>query len=161
MRISKNKWIDFIVMAALMMLLAGIPATLMAGGEPGAGCDPPQGEDYKYDPAPFMGDLTVEWDEKAILVTGEVVQAGNMGCSINLVAHQITGGVEYDEFINLKSNYLRGQCIESIPNESFDINCDTYEFNIDALFETVACGGLKWADDEHSFEAKFVIMKLQ
>lgn len=145
---------------ALMLLTAG-PSIVMAGGEGGAGCG---GEDAKYDPAPYIGTLTVKWDGPdgyglgLVTATGIVEQAGNSGCVGNFNDYPFAV-VPFDGegpplgFVNWDGKSLRGYCDQNL-GQPFGCFSDQEDFQM------VAVGGLKWAPDQTSFTAKFVIMHL-
>ena len=82
----KRKFSFLVIMAvAALLLLTTGTANVMAGGEPGAGCGV---GGLKYDPAPYIGTLTVEWvgdvengELEMLHSQGSVEQSGNSGCS--------------------------------------------------------------------------------
>ena len=161
MKISKKNWMVPIVMAAVMMLFAGFPATVMAGGEGGAGCG---GEDAKYDPAPYIGTLTVEWVQTSpglgnVIATGRVEQAGNPNCSGEFENYLFMYDVPFYSdatvlgFKDWDAKFLKGYCNQNI---GVPFNCYSEESD----FQMIAVGGMKWAADQKSFSAKFIIMKL-
>jgi len=152
----------FMVTTAAFMLFAGIAANVLAGGEPGAGCEDPT---LKYDPAPYIGDIELEWVVTspelglgAVYAYGSVEQAGNTNC-FGSFSGLIIDDIPLDTFQNWKSNDLRQTCIK---NES-DPNSGVLPFpchNDGGSLEVVAVGGLK-VETPTSLEAKFVIMELE
>ena len=145
-----------IVIVAAIWLLAVSPAAVSAGGEPGTGC----GEGFKYDPPPFVGDLTLIWNEASlgsdigyVTATGTVDQAGKADCSGVFSNTTIIEDVSIDDFLAWDANFLKGSCIENIGTFPFPCYGDA------ALFSVVAVGGMKWMGE--TFTAKFVIMHLK
>ena len=160
MKISRNVSRFFVVVAAGFFLLTVGPAHLMAGSEPGQGCGE---EGLKYDPAPYMGDITVAWvggDGSGlgnVFLSGTVEQAGKSDCYGFFDGDQVfVEKILYEEFINWSPNNLRTYCFENWDeSEPFSCNSDG------ALFELVGVGAMRWSTQGDSFTAKFVIMHLE
>ena len=160
MKISMNVSRFFVVVAAGFFLLAVGPAHVMAGGEPGGGC----GEGFKYDPAPYIGDITLEWkggdgsEDEGIYASGIVEQAGNSGCR-GTFSGLIVPNISLDEFQTWTASDLRLTCLENTCDFSSN-NCAFTCLGDDARLEVIAVGGMTWLTDS-SFTAKFVIMALK
>ena len=157
----KRGYIPSMVLIAAMLLLVGTPTVLLAGGEPGTGCD---GE-FKYDPPPFVGDLTLIWSETdsalglgEVTATGIVTQGGSADCEGVFDNTLIVENITLDQFLAWDAKLLKGTCIENQFIDGFGwFPFPCYEYG--ALFSVVAVGGIQWMGG--SFSAKFVIMPLK
>ena len=157
-----NGRLGFLTMVAVaaLLFLNATPSAVMAGGEPGSGCGL---EGLKYDPGPYIGDVTLKWQTNGVYAYGIVVRAGDPDCD-GTIAGLINPSVTEDEFKNWKSKDLRLACIENLCSYDLDtsdeVTCPFTCHEDGAYFEVVGVGGMKW-DSATSFTAKFVIMHLE
>ena len=157
--LKRNQRVCLLVAIGVALMAFG-PAAVMAGGEPGTGCGL---EGMKYDPAPYIGDVTVSWVAGTtpglgdVSFTGTVDQAGKTGCSGSFDGVYLYD-ISYDYFRRWNPSFLRLSCIENIAElyEPLPFPCVLD----DASLEVIGVGGMKWLDD-YSFTAKFIIMALQ
>lgn len=158
MRISKNDWMVFMVMA-VALVISVFPVGVMAGGEPGAGCGL---DDLKYDPAPYIGTITLEWigldGIGDVYAQGFVEQKGNTGCT-GTFSGVIVEDIPFDTFKSWKSNDLRLTCLENLCDPVTG-NCPFPCHGDGASFEVVGVGQITMLT-EYSFSAKFIIMHLE
>ena len=146
----------FGILVAMLMILTQSSALAGAGIEPGGDCDL---EGLKYDPPPYIGELTAEFDTSTsqLILSGTVVQVGNSACTGTI--KDFTSTITQPEFENITANYLRTLCVTNTLNED-----NTLWFNCadeDAPFEILGVGNLKWIVPGEKFSAKFILMLLQ
>jgi hypothetical protein len=135
----------FAIVAAMLFTLAP-SANVFAGEPPGEfGC-----EDLRFDAPPYMGILTVTYDEGDILLSGSMSRAGNPGCGGDFFNHLLVSGfVTLPEFQALRPHDLQGLCLAN--NSVFTCIGD------DQLMSVLAVGNMTWIGD-YSFSGRFIII---
>jgi hypothetical protein len=151
---TKKKWF-WILLSIGAILVLTVSQTLAkggSGGEPGSGCTD-QSINYKYAPAPYLGQVYASYEGGNVYITGSVEQAGNSGCTGGMTYILFMTSIGLAEFQALTSKDLQGVCLAGFSG-FFTPTCVLYD-----AFEIVGAGGLKFTSDT-SFTFNAVIMQL-
>jgi hypothetical protein len=148
--ISKSGKIVLLLMAVFLT----IPATLLAdGGNPA----PPA--QYKYNPPPYMGNVTVEWEQKCtvngnsyyegcVFFTGTLKRAGTEGDQCVLTYALWETGVQRAVFSNHTAKDLQGRQLIG------------YGLGCSGLYEIIAAHSLFYNYEYTLFTVDVIVMEI-
>lgn len=143
----------FFIVIFSSCLLAFAPTVVLAdGGNPA----PPA--EYKYNPPPYMGNVTVEWEQECIVnkilytgcvfFTGALKRAGNEDTQCVFTHALWEAGVQHTVFANHTAKDLQGRQIIG-----YSVGCP-------GLYEIIAAHSLFYNVDYKLFTVDVIVMEI-
>ena len=121
---SMSKWT---LLGILVFVLLALASAAFAGGggkpEPGGGCPEAEIKDFRYDPPPYKGTITLLWEDNFVTFSGTVDKAGNSECVAYFPEGTPWDGMAEEDFINLVAHDLNGTCLIDL-DDYFPFGCE-------------------------------------